>query len=631
MNTQNLDRIKQRIQSLKQDSSYDENFAIPELWLNPDGNCGIVEYPPFDFLLNRFEEIEKLSKENIKKAEKHQVVYNLLVRLSSAFDHNGDGIIDVNCPQGCLRETGTFLKTICLLPYIKSLGVNILYLLPVTSIGRFSKKGNLGSPYSIRNPYTLDENLSEPILGFDIECQFAALVEAAHLLGMKVISEFIFRTSSLDNELAAEHPEWFYWIKDEISDRVEGQTEGYGSPIFSPEQIKIIKEKVEKSDFGDLIAPSAEYQSMFTETPIQVLVKSDKIQGITKEGIICRIPSAFADWPPDDIQPPWSDVTYLKLFDHPDFNYISYNTIRMYDKKLNNKKYTQFKLWDYLTGIIPHYHDKFGIDGIMLDMGHALPEVLRKDIVAKARKGHKDFILWEENFTLTKKSKQDGYDAVVGYVPFDQHVHWKLTSLLKMMSENLSPVPFFLSPETHNTPRAAARFGSTRYSEFCIALNTLFTGIFFIHSGFELGETIPVNTGLDFTEEEKSKYPAEILPLFSVSALNWNSDNKLIKLIKKMQEVRILFINLGGRFDAGFKINDQGNEFLVTLTFSSRKSELFFIANIHPSCEMSYEQNLHDGIVTFENPADESKIFLNKGEMIFLKPFEFRIAFHSII
>lgn len=97
-----------------------------------------------------------------------------------------------------------------------------------------------------------------------------------------------------------------------------------------------------------------------------------------------------------------------------------------------------------------------------------------------------------------------------------------------------------------------------------------------------------------------------------------------------MQEIRTRFIDHGVRFDTGFKISDQGNEFLVTLTFGTKKVKMFFIANIHPSCEMSYEQNLYDGNIIFENPVDESKIILNMGEMIFLKPFEFRIAFHSI-
>jgi glycosidase len=40
-----------------------------------------------------------------------------------------------------------------------------------------------------------------------LEEQFKALVEAAHCLGIKVVTEFIFRTSSKDSPIAITHPE----------------------------------------------------------------------------------------------------------------------------------------------------------------------------------------------------------------------------------------------------------------------------------------------------------------------------------------------------------------------------------------------------------------------------------------
>ena len=67
------------------------------------------------------------------------------------------------------RETGTFLKAITLLPFIRSLGCNTVHLLPITAIGRDGHKGNLGSPFAIRDPYALDEGLSEPALGLGAE------------------------------------------------------------------------------------------------------------------------------------------------------------------------------------------------------------------------------------------------------------------------------------------------------------------------------------------------------------------------------------------------------------------------------------------------------------------------------
>ena len=68
------------------------------------------------------------------------VVYNLFIRLTAAFDHDGDGKIGT-APLECgFRETGTLLKAIALLPYMKNLGANTVYLLPLTESAREARK-----------------------------------------------------------------------------------------------------------------------------------------------------------------------------------------------------------------------------------------------------------------------------------------------------------------------------------------------------------------------------------------------------------------------------------------------------------------------------------------------------------
>ena len=106
--------------------------------------------------------------------------------------------------------------------------------------------------------------------------------------------------------------------------------------------------------------------------------------GLSDGGKRVRIPGAFADWPPDDNQPPWNDVTYLRMYTHPDFNYIGYNTIRMYDARLARPEHVNRPLWDRIVGIIPYYQREFNIDGVMIDMGHALPMALKAEMVKKA-------------------------------------------------------------------------------------------------------------------------------------------------------------------------------------------------------------------------------------------------------
>jgi len=125
---------------------------------------------------------------------------------------------------------------------------------------------------------------------------------------------------------------------------------------------------------------------------------------VLDDGTRVRIPGAFADWPPDDNQPPWTDVTYLRMYDHPDFNYIAYNTIRMYDVRLARPENAVASLWDSIAGVIPHYQREFGIDGVMIDMGHALPMPLKQRIVSTSREINPDFAFWDENFIIGKRA-----------------------------------------------------------------------------------------------------------------------------------------------------------------------------------------------------------------------------------
>lgn len=537
----NLDLIKKNLKKLKTDKT---EYFIPALWKEKvDPEDGKINVDPFDFFLERIERIEEISKKiKIELPGKNwldkAIVYNVFVRYLSAFDHDSDGKIDID--NKGLRETGTFLKLIAMLPYLHSLGINTLHLLPITAIGKDGKKGNLGSPYAIRDHYKLDENLAEDIPGLDVEIQFKAFVEACHSLGMKIVLEFVFRTASIDSDLALEHPRWFYWIREYIENRPDGsESESkYGNPIFTDEEMEKIKSKVESGDMEDLPEPHDKYKEIFTEVPKKVARVDDRIIGIYGNEKTARIPGAFADWPPDDTQPPWDDVTYLRMYDHKDYNYIAYNTVRMYEKNLAKKKYRVEDLWEYISGIVPHYIDNYDIDGVMVDMGHALPAPLMNSIITKARKKKEGFVFWEENFALTERSVEQGYDACIGYMPFDQHVSWKMKQILKMLEDKRNPIEFFATPESHNTPRAASRQGSVDYCRQTWLINRFMNQIPFMLGGFELGSAQPINTGLGFEKNELEMYPAEKLPLFSNAALPWQTKAEFTGTIKKINELR---------------------------------------------------------------------------------------------
>jgi hypothetical protein len=608
-----IERLQQKARKYGQK---DYNYVIPSLWFPEDvQSVGLrrIKVNPYSFFLGKLLKIREHQQtvENELWREgsiveygggewsKEAVIYNIFVRTTTAFDHNGNGGIDLPLNEDGFRETGTFLKSILLLPYIKSLGANTIHLLPITSVGRDGSKGSLGSPYAIRNPYELDEIQGEPSLGIDIKLQFKAFVEAAHLFGFRVVVEFVFRTSARDADSVTEHPEWYYWISESIQDRPMGTLDKskYGSPIFTDEELLIIHQNVNAKEFGGLLPPHSEYRAMFTETPVSVKKINKRYVGTLRDGRNARIPGAFADWPPDDTQPPWSDVTYLKLYDHPDFNYIGYNTVRMYDTRLAKPENINASLWQMIIGIIPYYQREFAIDGVMIDMGHALPPTLLQAVVQEARKNDPSFAFWEENFSLTHLSREQGYNAAIGYCWSDQHHADKFKNLLVRLATEGVPIPFFATPESHNTPRAAVRPGGTSYSRWSWAVNNFLPAIPFIHSGFEIGETYPINTGLDFTLEELKQYPSEKLPLFSEYAYNWLNEGEFSDWVAKVSRLRGRFKKvITDQSPITLQLLETGNSnvisFVRTRIFGGKEVRILVVSNMNVLANEEAEMHL---------------------------------------
>ncbi len=510
------------------------------------------------------------------------VVYNLFVRSSCAFDHNGDGRIHVLNRFG-LRETGTFLKAIALLPYIQALGCNTVHLLPITRIGRDGHKGALGSPYAIANPYQVDESLAEPVVRLGPDIEFRAFVEAAHRLGMRVVLEFVFRTASKDSEWVPQHPEWFYWIRKGRTAEQSTNEGGFRSPRFSALDLDRMKTMVERGDFDGLPVPDVAYRRMYVHPPRSeaVRIEKDAYEGVTATGETARIPGAFADWPPDDAQPPWSDVTYLRLYDHPDFNYMAYNTIRMYDATLARPENEVAGLWDRIAGILPHFQDRFGIDGAMIDMGHALPSPLKKRIISGARGANPSFALWDEDFDVRHQARSEGYNAVVGNLWWSLHRFDRISAEVSKMAEEARALPALATPETHNTPRCAGRVGGTHRSACLWTLGAFLPAIPFVHSGFELGETIPVNTGLDFTDEERGLYPEGILPLYNEFAYDWGAHPGLRSTVRGTLKLRSEFEELVIDADPStFARLVVDREDCLAYTRTDRSQSLLVVANL---------------------------------------------------
>lgn len=109
-------------------------------------------------------------------------------------------IYEVNVRQ--FTKEGTFESFMGHLPRLKELGVDILWFMPVHPIGEIDRKGTLGSYYSIK-----DYKAVNPEFG-DIE-SFRAVVDVAHILGMKVIIDWVANHTSRDAVWLNEHPDWY--------------------------------------------------------------------------------------------------------------------------------------------------------------------------------------------------------------------------------------------------------------------------------------------------------------------------------------------------------------------------------------------------------------------------------------
>lgn len=489
-----------------------------------------------------------------------KIIYSTLLRTLTAWDHYpGEPLLP-----------GTFLKAIALLPFLKSLGVDIIYLLPVFANGEKYKKGELGSPYAIKNFYQLDPILHDPLLGEMtlplLATEFRAFVEASHVIGFQVMLDFAFRTAARDNDLISGHPEWFYWIDLQANED------------FSPPVVKRVKKLARLNRQNtEILYKSSEiesYLAKFRPSPQELdpeqwktfqerYSKSEEnpLTLIEQEFGVTTVPG-FSDVISDP-QPPWEDVTYLRFyFDHhqrarkyidpgqPPYLLQDIACLNLYPGEVPNRE-----LWEYITNIIPYYREKFGIDGARIDMGHALPIALNRAIIEKAKADEADFILWSEEFNVKNSAdaKECGYDFITGdlwqvYKEVGKKGFCrKLFTLL-----HSAKLPLTGALELPDTPRAIWYYPEKNQLELLVLLNYFLPKVVpLINNGMEIMEKQPMNLGLDNTaggrhvlSEDDPMYGK--LAFFDQYRLHWlNKDRDfMLKLLKKAAALRQRFIHL---------------------------------------------------------------------------------------
>lgn len=110
-------------------------------------------------------------------------------------------------------KSGTFMEFVNDLDRIKSLGVDVVYLLPIHEIGVKQRKGSLGCPYSIKDYRSINHE-------YGTLDDFKVLIDEVHKRDMKLMIDVVYNHTSYDSVLLNEHPEYFYKKDGKFSNRV---------------------------------------------------------------------------------------------------------------------------------------------------------------------------------------------------------------------------------------------------------------------------------------------------------------------------------------------------------------------------------------------------------------------------
>ncbi|HVZ26138.1 MAG TPA: alpha-amylase family glycosyl hydrolase [Sediminibacterium sp.] len=113
---------------------------------------------------------------------------------------SGCNIYEVNLRQ--YSQAGSFNAFSESLPRLKAMGVQLIWLMPVTPISLLKRQGSLGSYYACSSYVRTNPE-------FGHAGDFGTLVQTAHACGIKVIIDWVANHTGWDHEWTSLHPEWY--------------------------------------------------------------------------------------------------------------------------------------------------------------------------------------------------------------------------------------------------------------------------------------------------------------------------------------------------------------------------------------------------------------------------------------
>ncbi|MNJ29237.1 Alpha-1,4-glucan:maltose-1-phosphate maltosyltransferase [compost metagenome] len=560
-----------------------EAIWIPSLWNQcgytnvQDEHDGEIQVHPFDFIVHHLQYLfDSSSQYHLAETRNldESVIYCSLVRYTTAWDYGHTGVL----------ASGTFLRTMILLPLLKKMGVNILYLLPVTRYSSLNLKGDIGSPYAVHNLFELDFHLHDSLLDgmkdFTLHDEMAALVEACHLLDIKVVVDFIPRVTARNSVVIEEHPDWVYWI-------YLDQLEGFCPPNIpelgffeecTPDKLDTIYRSDETADFLDKFSlPPNELDSALWESlKVRAKQTGEELLTLVEEEMGITTSPAHSDWI-NDVQPIWTDITFYRLFKDlspmvkpyvspQQAPYVLFDTIKCnYYPGLEPNR----ELWDMLIDAITFNLNIYGIDGFRIDIGHVLPTALLDEIFQKIKEVKPHAILISEDLFNRnhRKAAKTGYNIMLGS-GWNMMTDIKVNLLQNYLRELPElEIPVFACSETADTPRITSR-GGVKLARMMTVFNYFLpNAIPYLTTGMEVNEEQPLNCGLG-DNTEGAEIPKAF---FTKLSIHWTEPRTMIPLLDQLNQYRKEYSKLlqSGNF---FVPDNQGD---VLIYAYYQRNELF--------------------------------------------------------
>lgn len=178
-------------------------------------------------------------------------------------------IYEVNVRQ--YTPEGTFKAFEAHLPRLKEMGVDILWFMPITPISKVDRKGELGSYYAVA-----DYTAVNPEFG-TLE-DWKSLVQKAHELGFKVITDWVANHTGADNRWINSNPDFFIKGKDGklafAFDWSDTRDLNYWNPVLHDSMINAMKFWLTETDIdGFRCDVAGEVPRMFWQHAITELKK----------------------------------------------------------------------------------------------------------------------------------------------------------------------------------------------------------------------------------------------------------------------------------------------------------------------------------------------------------------------